>query len=397
MSSISKTRIESIDILRGLAMVIMALDHVRDYFHISANVDDPLNLATTTPALFFTRWITHFCAPVFVFLSGTSVFLQSKRKSVQELRAFLIKRGLWLVIAEVLIVSLGWSFNPQYNYVFLQVIWAIGISMILLGFIISLPYKLLLTLGLILVVGHNLLDIPESAPDFRAGFWWDLIHHGHFVTYSIAENHSAFIVYPFLPWLGLMILGFCAGKLYANDFPKNRRTALLNKTGVAAILFFIIIRFINIYGDPVPWSTQNNIVFSFLSFIDTEKYPPSLLYICMTIGPALLLLAYLEKVKNKLTDALMIFGRVAFFYYIAHIYLIHLITAAFYFYRGHTLAEAQINGNIFPFYFLVAGEGFHLPATYFIWIVVVLLLFPLSKWYDSYKTKNKDKWWLSYL
>jgi uncharacterized membrane protein len=397
MSLINKTRIESIDILRGLAMVIMALDHVRDYFHISANVDDPLNLTTTTPALFLTRWITHFCAPVFVFLSGTSVFLQGQRKSIPELRVFLIKRGLWLVIAEVLIVSFGWSFNPQYHYVFLQVIWAIGISMILLGLIIGLPNKILLTLGLIIVFGHNLMDIPESTPDFKAGFWWDLIHHGHFVTYSYAKNHSVFIVYPFLPWLGLMILGCCAGKMYASDFPENRRIALLRKMGVAAILFFIIVRFINIYGDPVPWSTQNNVLVTFLSFIDTEKYPPSLLYICMTIGPALLLLAYIEKVKNKLTDALMIFGRVAFFYYIVHIYLIHLLTAAFYFYRGHSMDESLTNGSVFPFYFLIPGEGFTLPFIYVIWIVVVLILFPLSKWYDSYKTKHKDKWWLSYL
>jgi uncharacterized membrane protein len=185
-----KRRIESIDILRGIAMVIMALDHVRDYFHIAANIDDPLNLDTTSPALFFTRWITHFCAPIFVFLSGTSIYLQSLRKTKKELSAFLIKRGLWLIFAELFIISLAWTFDPMYHVHPLQVIWAIGISMVILGFVIHLPFRAVLILGTIIVFGHNLLDIPESAPGFKPGFWWDIFHSGFFKLYSYAPNHD---------------------------------------------------------------------------------------------------------------------------------------------------------------------------------------------------------------
>ena len=204
-----KKRIESIDILRGIVMVIMALDHARDYFHVGANLDDPLNLATTTPFLYFTRWITHFCAPVFVFLSGTSVYLQSLRKTKKELGIFLIKRGLWLIFAEWVIVAFGWTFNPHFTITPFQVIWAIGISMVILGLLvlIRLPYRVLFLLGLVIVLGHNLLDIPESAPGFKAGFWWDLFHHGVFALYQAVPNHYIMMVYPFGAWTGLMILG----------------------------------------------------------------------------------------------------------------------------------------------------------------------------------------------
>src|SRR5688572_29695810 len=188
-----KKRIESIDILRGIVMVIMALDHVRDYFHITANTDNPLNSDTTIPELYFTRWITHFCAPVFVFLSGTSAYLQSLRKTKKELSSFLIKRGLWLILIELVVISFGWSFNPNYNFVFLQVIWAIGICMVLLGLLIWLPFRLILALGLLLLVGHNLLDIPESRPGFKGGFLWDLLHSARFAFYPYAPKHGVLI------------------------------------------------------------------------------------------------------------------------------------------------------------------------------------------------------------
>src|SRR5687768_9900471 len=207
----SQKRIESIDILRGIVMVIMALDHVRDYFHIGANLDNPLNLATTTPFLYFTRWITHFCAPIFVFLSGTSIYLQSLRKTKKELAGFLIKRGLWLIFIEVIIISFAWSFNPYYNFIFFQVIWTIGISMVILGLLIRLPFNLILALGILIVFGHNLLDIPESAPGFKGGFWWDLLHSSRFTAHPYAEGHVILIAYPFLAWTGLMMLGYCTG------------------------------------------------------------------------------------------------------------------------------------------------------------------------------------------
>ncbi len=390
-------RIESIDILRGIAMVIMALDHTRDYFHIGANLDDPLNLATTTPFLFFTRWITHFCAPIFVFLSGTSIYLQSLRKTKKELSAFLIKRGLWLIFVEIAIISLAWTFNPFYNVIPLQVIWAIGICMVILGLLIHLPFKLILALGLLIVLGHNLLDYPEAAEGFKAGFWWDILHTGYFTPYEFAKNHFALIVYPFLPWLGLMMLGYCTGKLFSTDYTEVQRRKVLLGIGFSLIAVFVLLRAINIYGDPHAWSSQKNGLFTFLSFMNVYKYPPSLLFMCMIIGPGFLLLAWLEKIKNVFTEFMRIFGRVAFFYYIIHLYLIHLISAILFFVRGHSMQEAINSMPNLPFMFLLPGEGYNLWITYCVWLLVVITLYPLCKWYDKYKTNHKEKWWLSYL
>ena len=395
-SLINKKRIESIDILRGIAMVIMALDHVRDYFHITANTDDPLNLDTTTPALFFTRWITHFCAPIFVFLSGTSIYLQSLRKTKKELSAFLIKRGLWLIFVEIIIIAFAWTFNPQYNIIPLQVIWAIGISMVILGLLIHLPYKVILILGLIIVFGHNLLDIPESAEGFKAGFWWDLFHHGFFVPYPYAPGHYFMMVYPFVAWTGVMMLGYCTGILFSERFTAEQRKKILVRTGIGLILFFAALRFSNIYGDPVDWSEQKNSLYTLLSFIKVNKYPPSLLYLCITIGPSLILLAYVENMKNRFTGWMTIYGRTAFFYYVLHIYLIHLVAAICFFARGHSFQEGYNTGQ-FPFYFIAPGEGYNLWITYGVWIAVVVALYPLCKWYDNYKRNHREKWWLSYL
>jgi len=391
----SKTRrIESIDVLRGLVMVIMALDHVRDYFYPSG---DPLDLATTTPVLFFTRWITHFCAPVFVFLSGTSIYLQSLRKTKKVLQFFLIKRGLWLIFIEIVVISFAWTFNPHYNIIIFQVIWAIGISMVLLGLLVRLPFNVILITGLIIVFGHNLLDIPESTPGFEAGFWWNLLHHGFFAAYPISQSHVLLIIYPFMPWVGLMMLGYCSGVFFSQKSTVEQRRKILNRVGTGLIVLFIALRFTNWYGNPEPWHVQKNGLFTLLSFINVQKYPPSLLYMCITIGPAFLLLSLFEKIKNGFTAAIKIYGRVPFFYYVLHLYVIHIVSAAFVFIRGHSFAEATtINGDL-PFYFLAAKDGYGLLVVYIVWISVVITLFPLCKWYDNYKTHHKEKWWLSYL
>ncbi len=395
----AKNRIESIDIVRGIAMVIMALDHVRDYFHIGANTGDPLDLSTTTGILFLTRWITHFCAPVFIFLSGTSIYLQSLRKTKKELGIFLLKRGLWLMIAEWCIISLGWTFNLHYNIIPFQVIWAIGISMFLFGvlMLLNIPYKLILTFGIILVAGHNLLDFPETAPGFQSNFWWDLFHHGVFVPYQYAPNHVALLVYPFPAWMGVMMLGYCAGKLFTSDYTSEQRKIILTRIGLSLIALFILVRFTNVYGDPRDWAVQSNWFYTVLSFVNVTKYPPSLLFLCMTIGPALLLLAYSEGIKNKFTDAMVVFGRTAFFYYILHIYIIHIAAAICFFARGHSFADAANVGQQFPFMFVAPGEGYGLPIVYLVWALVVIGLYPLCKRYDQYKTLHKEKWWLSYL
>jgi uncharacterized membrane protein len=367
--------------------------------HITSNTDDPLNLATTTPGLFFTRWITHYCAPIFVFLSGTSIYLQSRRKTTNELSSFLIKRGCWLIFAEWTMVAFAWTFNPFFNVIPFQVIWAIGSSMVVLGLLIKIkiPYKALLVLGLVIVLGHNLLDFPERAANFKAGFWWNLLHHGAFVFYEYAPNHFAILVYAFPVWTGLMILGYCAGIFFTPKYSSNQRITILKQMGIVLLMFFVVLRFINLYGDPVGWTKQSTGFNTFLSFINVNKYPPSLLYMSITIGVAMLLLAYFEKINNQFTKIMVVFGRTAFFYYLLHLYLIHLIQTILFFAKGHSMDDAVKLGKNMPFLFVVPGEGYGLPVVYLIWLLVLLILYPFCKKYDQYKTAHKEKWWLSYL
>ena len=385
-------RVNSIDLLRGLVMIIMALDHTRDFFHAQAMTGDPLNLETTTPALFFTRWITHFCAPVFVFLAGTSVFLQGQRKSKRELSGFLVKRGLWLILVELVIVTLGISFDIQYSNIFLQVIWAIGISMVLLGAAVWLPYWAILGAGLAIVLGHNLLDGAEAARNGQVGFLWSLLHRQNFVPLS--SNFNLFILYPFLPWTGLMFLGYALGKVFHSSVDAAQRRKILLSLGIGALVFFGILRSGNFYGDPLPWSVQKDALYSTLSFINTQKYPPSLLFMCMTIGPALLFLAFAGRAQSRMAKIITVFGRVPFLYYILHFYLLHLLTAVFFFARGHSFGEGINNG--LPFKFVKAGEGLELWGVYLVWLAVVTALYPVCKWFSTYKQQHRQ-WWLSYL
>jgi uncharacterized membrane protein len=268
---------------------------------------------------------------------------------------------------------------------------------VLMGLVIHLPYKALLAVGLLIVLGHNLLDIPERAADFKPNFWWDLLHHGKFAMYAFAENHYVVIVYPFLPWTGLMIMGYGLGRLFTPAFDAARRFKILVQMGLGLIAFFVLLRLANSYGNPFQWATQKNFLYTVFSFINVEKYPPSLLYMCITIGPALLLLAFVERCNNAFTQIMTVFGRTAFFYYILHIYLIHLICTISFFMHGHTLEDAVANMPNLPFLFQIAGEGVSLPFVYLIWLMVIAILYPLCKRYDRYKTNHKEKWWLSYL
>ena len=311
-----KKRISSVDLLRGAVMIIMALDHTREYFHIAAT-SNPLDLNTTTPILYFTRWITHICAPVFVFLSGTSAYLQSARKSKKELSIFLLTRGLWLILAEVTIVNLLFTFDLTFDVIALEVIWAIGISMVILGLVIWLPFNIILAIGLLIVLGHNALDFYERGqnPPFSAGY--NLIHRVGF--HQLSDKRQLLILYPFLPWTGLMILGYCLGKVLRNNDPAYRKKFLMI-TGISTIALFIILRFINVYGDPFRWSSQANGFYTFLSFINASKYPPSLFFISMTIGPALLLMAWWDSIQNGFTRIVSVYGRVPFFYFLTHFF-----------------------------------------------------------------------------
>jgi uncharacterized membrane protein len=388
-------RIDSIDMLRGLVMIIMALDHSRDFFHKEGMTGDPLNLATTTPFLYFTRWITHFCAPVFVFLTGSSIWFQSLRKTKKELSEFLIKRGLWLILVEIIVMNYAFSFDIHFNLIALQTIWSIGISMIILGLMIWLPFTAILVLGSVIVLGHNLLDYYEATLKSSPGWLYSLIHQPGF--YKLWDGHNLLILYPFLSWSGLMMLGYCFGKLFLSVEGKQRKRMLL-WMGFGIILFFAILRMANGYGDPFKWSEQKNGLYTFLSFMNVQKYPPSLLYTCATIGPAILFLAFAGNARNALTRFITVFGRVPFFYYILHFYLLHFLSMIFFFTRGHSFAEG-IHHNVQGFLpnFIIPGEGYSLWVVYAVWISVILALYPLCKWFSDYKLRHREKWWLSYL
>ena len=389
-------RIQSIDLLRGLVMIIMALDHTRDFFHVQAWTGDPTNMETTSPALFLTRWITHFCAPVFVFLAGTSIWLQSQRKTKTELSAFLIKRGLWLIFIEVIVMNFAFSFDIHFALIALQTIWSIAISMIILGLLIWLPFQVILVTGLVIVLGHNSLDFYEKGLTSPPGVWYDLVHHpGFFHLWGI---HNLLILYPFLSWTGLMMLGYCFGKIVANADESQRKKTII-AMGTILIVFFIALRASNLYGDPDPWSTQKNGVFTVLSFLNTHKYPPSLLYMCMTIGPALLFLAFFSNTRSRLAGIISVYGRVPFFYYILHFYLIHLLCMILFLARGHSIADGMhySPGGRFQPFFTIPGEGYSLGIVYVVWLAVVISLYPLCKWYDRYKSEHRDNKWLSYL
>jgi uncharacterized membrane protein len=386
-------RITSIDFLRGLVMVIMALDHVRDFFHVEAMTGDPTNMATTTPWLFFTRWITHFCAPVFVFLAGTSAFIAGQRKTRKELSLFLVKRGFWLVLVEMLVITLGWTFDPLYHTFILQVIWVIGMSMIILGVLVWLPLPVIFAIGFVIVFGHNLLDGPEAERSGRVGFLWDALHRSRFSFYPVTQNHGFILVYALGPWAGVMMLGYCFGWLYRAGSTQLQRSKVLLALGISAILSFIILRYINQYGDPAPWSEQRNSTYTLLSFLNTTKYPPSLLYLMMTLGPAVLFLYFFEQMKGRIARFFITFGRVPFFYYVLHIYLIHLLCVVLFFANGYTSKDIVSQS---PFLFRPPTFGYDLWIVYGIWILVIALLYPLCRRYEKYKISHKH-WFLSYL
>lgn len=386
-------RINSLDLLRGLVMIIMALDHSRDFIHREALTDDALNFATTTPILFFTRWITHFCAPVFVFLAGTSGYLQSLRKSKKELSGFLIKRGLWLVLLEVTLITLGITYDIHFSIFALQTIWSIGISMVFLGLAVWLPFNAILAIGLLIVLGHNSLDFYEAGHKGPFPIVYSLVHRPGF--FPLSGRYNLLLLYPFLSWTGLMLLGYCFGRLFTL-YEGAQRRKVLTAVGLGVIFFFIALRATNLYGDPSHWTTQKNVLFTFFSFINTTKYPPSLLYTCMTIGPAILFLAWTENIKNSLSKIITVYGRVPFFYYVLHFYLLHLITALLYLSRGHTVAQGEAGVPGVPFKFMRPGEGYSLVIVYLVWIGVVVALYPACRWFSQYKQTHKQ-WWLSYL
>lgn len=385
-------RIESIDLLRGLVMVIMALDHVRDFFHYDAFFFDPTDLTQTNFALFFTRFVTHFCAPVFVFLAGTSAFFVGQRRDRKSLAIWLLKRGVWLIFSELTVIKFAWLFKLDYSTTLLMVIWVLGISMIFLAGFIYLPKKLIIIISLVAIFGHNLLD-SVSFSNSTLSTIWSFLHVRSPIP--IGEINIV-VIYPMIPWIFLMPLGYYFGELYKKNVSQQFRTQKLFQLGIGITVLFFIIRFANIYGDSISWSNQGSISLTIMSFFSLSKYPPSLLYILITIGPTLIFLALAEKLNGRIFDKLITIGRVPMFFYVAHIFAIHIAATIAALLTGYNFSDMVI--EIFvtrqP---ELQGYGFSLPIVYLVWVAIILILYPISSWFNKYKSNNRDKWWLSYL
>ena len=378
-------------------MVIMALDHTRDFF--SSYGGNPTDAAHASGFIFFTRWITHLCAPTFVFLAGTSIYLQSLRKPRPQLARFLVSRGLWLIVLELVVVSSLFTFHPSTHFAFLQVIWVTGLSMVLMAALIYLPFWAVGVFGAVLVLGHNALDSvrPEALPPM-AGVLWRLLHVSGLL---LPESSSYFWLnaYPLIPWPGIMALGFVFGRVVQRTPGKRERAMVL--LGGAAVAIFAILRFTNLYGDPRPWKVQSSGLRTFLSFLVVQKYPPSLLYVLVTLGIALFLMALFDRWQARdsfrsVRRVLSIFGRVPFFYYLLHFAVIHLAalltTAA----MGLdwrwwvALPPGGILSGVPP------GFGFSLPIVYLVWMAIVTVCYFPCRWYAGVKQRSRSPW-LSYL
>lgn len=388
-------RLVSIDMLRGLAIVIMALDHVRDFVMVGGEMD-PMSNPRVGAALFFTRWITHFCAPVFVFLAGTSAGLMTARRTPAALATFLFTRGLWLLIVEVLVVATAWSFAPfgiaemgGLVLVPLQVIWAIGVSLIVLAILQRLGPRACLVIGGVIIAGHNLLDPvwPVTGGLFEtSGHVWTALHAQ--AGRIVGPFHLAF-VYPVLPWIGVILAGFGSAPLFRDA--ADRRDARLFAWGLAVVAAFIALRAAGVYGDPNPWGAQDDAVATIIDFLNITKYPPSLLYLLMTLGPAAIFCSYADRLPEDIRRPLTVFGRAPFAFYVAHLYVIHVVAIVL------GVAQGFAATQFFTFsFFFPKGYGLGLPGVYVVWLLVVAALYPLCAWVAAVKDRRRD-WWLSYL
>ena len=387
-------RLTSLDMLRGLVIVIMAIDHVRDYVMLGAE-QDPTVDPQVSAAVFFTRWITHFCAPVFVFLAGTSAGLMRARRRPRALASFLLTRGAWLILIEWFVISTAWSFAPfgieqigGRTLVALGVIWAIGASMMVLAGAQFLGRRACLLIGVAILLGHNLLDPiwPSTTILDESGPWWAALHS------QVPIDMGPFLVvfvYPLLSWIGVMLLGFGTSGIF--EEPADRRSARLAASGVAAIATFLVLRTAGVYGDPNPWEAEGGAVRTIIDFLNTTKYPPSLLFVLMTLGPAAVLCAFADRVPEPIRRPLVVFGRVPFAFYVAHLYVIHTLAIALGVTQGFDANQLMTIMFYFP-----KGYGLGLLGVYAVWLIVVALLYPLCSWVASIKARRRD-WWLSYV
>jgi uncharacterized membrane protein len=393
---VTRPRLASVDLLRGAVMVIMALDHTRDFVNTEAQIFRPEDLSQTTAAIFLTRWITHFCAPVFMLCAGMGAFLRLERTGgrISDLSRFLWTRGLWLVLLEVTVVRIGFFFDVDYRgLVLLLVFWALGLSMIALALLIRLPFRALLAVSVGMIVLHNALDGVRAAGFGSAAWLWRILHEPGLV---MAGPPTVIVAYPLIPWIGVMAAGYGLGHLYR--LPAAARSRFLIRLGLGLSVAFVLLRGLNVYGDPVPWSSQAQPLYTALSFLNTTKYPPSLDFLLMTLGPSIALLGWIDRVRASDRHPLIVFGRVPLFYFVIHIPLIHAIqigmtwlrygAAPFLFMPPPTLGTDRA---AFP-----PDYGWSLGVTYLVWIAAVMALYPICLWFMRLKQRRRA-WWVSYL
>jgi uncharacterized membrane protein len=381
-----RARLESIDVVRGAIMILMALDHTRDFFGVPGQ--NPVDVNSTTAALFLTRWVTHFCAPVFFLLMGTGASLAGRRRSKSELSRFLLARGIWLIVLEVVVLRcLSYQFNADYRVTFLMVLWALGWALIVLAALTRLSPPVVAGLGVAMIAGHNLFDGVRSTNPL-----WVMLH-AQGVVLDI-PGHLVFVAYPLIPWVGVTAVGYALGQVYG--WPADRRRALLLRLGLGLSIAFLLLRGLDGYGDPSGWMLRNSTLFSVLSFLNTTKYPPSLLFLMMTLGPALLLLRAVDGRTPTFLHPILAFGRVPLAYYVLHFALIHAFAVVVCYVRygtAHWMFESPDLAH-YPFT-APPGWGYSLPVVYIIWAIVVVVMYPFCRWFASVKARRSSPW-LSY-
>jgi uncharacterized membrane protein len=376
-----KNRVNAIDLLRGLVMIVMALDHTRDYFHSAALQFDPTDLEKTTPAIFFTRWITHFCAPAFAFLSGISININLRKRGRPGLVKYLLTRGAWLVFLDLTVLRFGMVFNFYYDLTIFSILWMLGWCMIFMAAVIYLPYRATLIISLLVIAGHDALAGITFPPGTVIGTLWTIFMVRGFIPPGFIS------AYPLIPWLAIMMFGFVAGRLYGDKYDPVLRRRLLIQLGILAVVLFFVLRWVNVYGDPVPWvHSARGAVYTIVSFFNVSKGAVSLLFVLMTLGPLLLLLAKLETLNTHWLRPAVIFGRVPLFYFLLHFFLIHAAALVMNLInRGISFSQIDSHASAEGFGGVTAAGGVNLFWTYVAWVIVVIVLYPICKWYDQHK------------
>lgn len=383
-------RIYGIDFMRGFVMIIMALDHVRDLMHTTSISQSPTDLNTTTPALFFTRWVTHLCAPTFVFISGVSAYLSMKRKNdIRNTRMFLLTRGVWFFVLEFTLINFGLWFDIHFKLFLFNIIGTIGFGFIILALLLRFSPQTIGMIGIAILFLHNLAPlVPLSETSLFKKILMPFFAPGAF---PLGNGRLFVIGYPPIPWLGIMLVGFACGRLFKSR--EDEQKTLFLKIGIVSMALFILIRFINIYGDSLPWTHQKTTLLTFLSFINLTKYPPSLDFCLLFLGIMFLILSAIQRAQNKWTRIVNIYGQTPLFYFLVHWYIIHPLVFLMIYLQGFKSSQMEFGFN---FGRPKSGSGLELWAIYLVWIGIVIVMYPLCKWYGRYKQNHKEKKWLRY-